>query len=319
MRSVLVLISTLTVLFSMPAGGQLLGSGDKLRIIVPFAAGGVVDQIARGIGQDMSKALNATAVVENLSGAGGMIGTNTAAKSTPDGKTILLATSGTHIINPTLRGKAQEVAQAFEPIAFVGGVQQVLVVRKGLEAKSFAELIALGKSGQRLTFGSAGPGTTHHIAGEMVNMTTGTKAIHVPYRGLNPVMNDLVAGHVDFIVTSVIGVLPYVRDGSIRALAAFDSERIRQLPDVPTTAELGFKTLTMTNWFGLLVPVAVPKAQRDQLEKISMSIIRSNAMQERLTEAGVEGAKPAVEFRKLLDEDFARWPAILQTIGIKAE
>lgn len=318
MRSLLITLSTLAVLFGSPASGQLLSPADTIRIVVPFAAGGSVDQIGRSIALEMGKALNASVIVENMGGAGGMIGTNAAAKAPADGRTLLLGTSGTHVINPALRGTHQQVADGFEPIAFIGAVKNVVVVRKGLQAGTFEELVALAKSGQKMTFASAGPGTTLHVAGEMINAAAGIKVVHVPYRGLAPAMTDLVAGHVDFLVTSVIGVLPYVKDGSIRAIATFDAERAAQLPDVPSMAELGHPDLTLPNWYGLLVPRGVSEERRVQLEKAIMAILRSDDMRARLSASGVDGEQPAAGFKSLLDAEFSRWPALLKTLGIEA-
>jgi tripartite-type tricarboxylate transporter receptor subunit TctC len=140
--------------------------------------------------------------------------------------------------------------------------------------------------------------------------------VHVPYRGLNPAMNDLVAGHVDFLVTSVIGVLPYVNDGSVRALATFDAARAEQLPDVPTTAELGFPGLTLSNWYGLLAPAAVPAETRARLEQAFVGVIRSKELEPVLKESGVVGGGAAADFERLLKAEFARWPGLLAKLGI---
>ena len=262
------------VAFATPAVAQTQAPDDRVRIVVPFAAGGAVDQIARIIANNVS---DTTVIVENRGGAGGDIGVGLVAKAPPGGKTVLLHTSS-HVINPTLRGKSLEAAQAFEPLARIGAVKFVLVVRRDLPAQSLAEFIKLGQSGANLSYGSTGPGTTLHIAGEMLNHAAGIRAVHVPYRGLNPAFIDLVAGNIDFMVTSVAGILQYVQAGSIRALAAFESERAEQLPEVPTTVELGFKDLTISNWYGLFVASAVPADKRQQLEMMLLKVLRSPAV-----------------------------------------
>lgn len=262
------------VAFATPAVAQTQAPDDRVRIVVPFAAGGAVDQIARIIANNVS---DTTVIVENRGGAGGDIGVGLVAKAPPGGKTVLLHTSS-HVINPTLRGKSLEAAQAFEPLARIGAVKFVLVVRRDLPAQSLAEFIKLGQSGMNLSYGSTGPGTTLHIAGEMLNHAAGIRAVHVPYRGLNPAFIDLVAGNIDFMVTSVAGILQYVQAGSIRALAAFESERAEQLPEVPTTVELGFKDLTISNWYGLFVASAVPADKRQQLEMMLLKVLRSPAV-----------------------------------------
>lgn len=245
---------------------------EPLKIIVPFAAGGVVDQVARTVGNAVAEQLGIIVIIDNRGGAGGELAVTAAAQANPDGKTILFHTSS-HVINPTIRGKAKEVARAFEPLARIGAVKFVLVVKKDLAAKSLADLDRMARGGTNLTFGSTGPGTALHIAGEMMNYEMGLNAVHVPYRGLSPAFNDLVAGNIDFIVTSVGGVLPYVESGQVRAIATFDADRAEQLPNIPTTMELGYQNLTISNWFGYFAPAATPPERRKHLETALVEVL----------------------------------------------
>jgi tripartite-type tricarboxylate transporter receptor subunit TctC len=290
---------------------------EVLRILVPFAAGGVVDQVARIVGNALGERLGATVVIDNRGGAGGELAVAAAAQAAPDGKTILFHTSS-HVINPTLRGKAKEIAATFEPLARIGAVKFVLVVKKNLPAKTLSDIGKLAKGGTNLTYGSTGPGTTLHIAGEMMNDEMGLKAVHVPYRGLSPAFNDLVAGNIDFIVTSVGGVLPYVESGNVRAIATFDADRAEQLPNVPTTVELGFKDLTLSNWFGYFAQAAMPANKRQHLEKALVEVLSSPKMQAQLNAAGLYGVQDAARFKQSVDADFARWPAVLRRLKISA-
>ncbi len=305
--------AALIIFASAQASAQLLGSDQKIKIIAPFAAGGAVDQVTRIVANNMP---NGGAIVDNRTGAGGDIGVTAAAKATPDGHTLLLHTSS-YVINSTIRGKSKEIAEAFEPLARVGAVKFVLVVRADLPAKSLAELIALAKSGKSLSYGSTGHGTTLHIAGEMLNDAAGIKAVHIPYRGLAPAFTDILSGQIDYIITSVTGVLPYVQNGKVRALAVFETERAEQLPDVPTTKELGFSELVLSNWYGIFTQAAVPAAQRNELENILMNVLRSPKVSEQLIAAGVTGPQNAAEFKKSVNDDFARWPALLNRISVK--
>jgi tripartite-type tricarboxylate transporter receptor subunit TctC len=300
---------------SSAAQGQISSSDERVKIIVPFAAGGAVDQIARLIANNMGEG---AALVDNRSGAGGDLGVTAVAKSAPDGNTVLLHTSS-HVINPALRGRTAEIAQAFEPVARIGAVKFALVVREALPARTLAEFIALGKSGTPLSYGSTGHGTTLHIAGEMLNEATGIKAVHVPYRGLNPAFTDMISGQIDFMVTSIIGVQPYVEAGRFRALAVFDDERSEQMPEVPTTVELGFKTLAISNWYGLLLPAGVPAERRAEVERRFLTVIRSPAVQQQLNKAGVSGVQPATEFKAAVDKELAYWPDQLKRLGIHAQ
>jgi tripartite-type tricarboxylate transporter receptor subunit TctC len=315
MHMVRLLFAALAVFASANANAQLLGSDQKIRIIAPFAAGGAVDQIARIVANNMP---DGGAIVDNRTGAGGDIGVAAAAKATPDGRTLLLHTSS-HVINPTIRGKSKEIADAFAPLARIGSVKFVLVVRTDLPAKSLAELIALAKSGKNLSYGSTGHGTTLHIAGEMLNDAAGIKAVHVPYRGLNPAFTDILGGQIDYIITSVTGVLPYVQSGKVRALAVFETERAEQLPDVPTTVELGFPSLNISNWYGIFTQSAVPQDRRAELEGMIMKVLRSPKVSEQLIAAGVNGPQDAADFKKSVDADFARWPTLLSRMSIKLD
>ena len=152
----------------------------------------------------------------------------------------------------------------------------------------------------------------------MMNDEMGLKAVHVPYRGLSPAFNDLVAGNIDFIVTSVGGVLPYVESGNVRAIATFDANRAEQLPNVPTTVELGYKDLTLSNWFGYFAQSAMPSDKRQFLEKALIEVLSSSKMQAQLNAAGLYGVQGAAQFKKSVDADFIRWPALLHRLRISA-
>lgn len=291
---------------------------DNMRVIVAFAAGGVVDQIARLVGQAMSEQLGTPVIIDNRGGAGGELAVNAVATAAPDGKTILFHTSSLTII-AAQKQKAKETAAAFAPLARVGSVKFVLVVRKDLPAKAISDLVKLSDSGTALSYGSTGHGTALHIAAEMLKDATGIKAVHVPYRGLSPAFMDLVGGRTDFIVTSVGGVLPYVKSGGARAIATFDSERAEQLPDIPTTVELGFKELTYSNWFGYFAPAAVPQSIRNQLEELLLKVMRSQKMQAQLNAAGLYGVLNAAQFKKEVEKEFSVWPALMKRLNISAE
>jgi tripartite-type tricarboxylate transporter receptor subunit TctC len=259
-------------------------------------------------------------IVENIGGAGGIVGMNTVAKAAPDGRTLLFSPSGNIVISPSLQANLPyDSVTAFAPIALVGSVKTALIVRASLDVKSLAELIALAKGGGKLTFGSPGPGTSPHISGEMLNHAAGIGITHVPFRGLGPALNNLLGGHIDMITTSVIGVLPYVEAKTARALAVFDSERSEQLPDVPTTVELGFPELVMPQWYGLLAPAGLSQDVRGTLEQQVLTVLRSPEVTAQLAASGVAGPKSARELQTLLDAEFKRWPVLIPKLGIKPE
>jgi tripartite-type tricarboxylate transporter receptor subunit TctC len=286
---------------------------DQLKIIVPFAAGGAVDHIARILANNLPD--NITPVVENRSGAGGDIGASIVANTQPDGATVLLHTSSL-VINAAARGKAREVERQFEPLARVGEVKFVLVVRSSLPLKSFEEFVAYARAGHELSFGSTGPGTTLHIAAEMLNDAFALKTVHIPYRGLSPAFTDLLSGNIDFMVTSLTGILPYVESGRMRALAVFGDERAEHLPGVPNTAELGYVALNISNWYGLFSSSQVQAERRQLLEMLFLKTLGKADVQQRLAAEGVSGIQDAVTFKKALTKEWEQTPQILARLKI---
>jgi tripartite-type tricarboxylate transporter receptor subunit TctC len=294
---------------------------ETIRVVIPYAPGGALDPLARILVNGLNKLRPGDSIiVENIGGAGGIVGMNTVAKAAPDGRTLLFSPSGNIVISPSLQANLPyDAVTAFEPIALVGSVKTALIARASLDVKTLAELIALAKGGAKLTFGSPGPGTSPHISGEMLNHAAGIAITHVPFRGLGPALNNLLGGHIDLITTSVIGVLPYVEAKTARALAVFDSERSEQLPDVPTTVELGYPDLVMPQWYGLLAPAGLPPGVRARLEQEVLAVLRSPEITAQLTVSGVAGPKGASELQTLLDAEFKRWPVLIPKLGIKTE
>ena len=291
-----------------------------VKFVVPFPAGGPADTIARILGDKLSALLGQPVVIESRAGAGGLTGTASVAKSEPDGHTIGIAASSALAINVNLRDNMPfQPLKDFRLVTQIVSVPEILVVGEGVPAQSLAELIALAKGGAKLTFGSPGPGTSPHISGEMLNHAAGIGITHVPFRGLGPALNNLLGGHIDLITTSVIGVLPYVEAKTARALAVFDSERSGQLPDIPTTVELGFPELVMPQWYGLLAPAGLPPDVRGTLEQQVLTVLRSPEVTAQLAASGVAGPKGASELQTLLDAEFKRWPILIPKLGIKPE
>jgi tripartite-type tricarboxylate transporter receptor subunit TctC len=290
-----------------------------IRIVIPYAPGGALDPIARILANGLGKLRTGDAiVVENIGGAGGIVGMNTVAKAPPDGRTFLFSPSGNIVISPWLQSTPYDVTKAFEPIALAGSVKSAMIVRASLGVNTLAELIALSKKGTKLTYGSPGIGTSPHISGAILNHAAGINITHVPYRGLGPALNDIVGGHIDAITTSVIGVLPYVQGGTARALATFDTERSDRLPDVPTTVELGFPDLVMPQWYGLLAPAGLPPDVRGTFEAQVLEVLRSPEVVKQLATSGVADPKGTAELQAILDTEFKRWSALLPKLGITA-
>ncbi len=292
---------------------------DTVKIVVPFAAGGPVDQLARILSNDLGAQLGADVIVEDKGGAGGAIGSETVARAATDGRTLLLASMGSHVISPTLRAPSgYDPVKGFEPVIMVGLVPSLLVVSPKLGVSSLKELIAKAKT-QTMTYGSAGPGTTMNIAGELLNAAAGTKISHVPYRGAAPAITDLLGGHVDMLNADMPVLLPLVKANSVQALALFGTERSPLLPDLPTTAELGLPSVVMESWYGVFVPAGTPPAARDKLEKALFAVLAVPSVKEKLAANGMHGTLGSAAFKARLPKDFAYWQETIKKLGITAE
>jgi tripartite-type tricarboxylate transporter receptor subunit TctC len=303
----------LAVLLAPPAPAE------PVKIVVPFAAGGPVDQLARVLANDLGPRLSEDVIVDDRGGAGGAIACEFVARANPDGKTILLASLGAFVIGPVLKPPTNyDPVKSFEPVMLVGSVPSLVVVNPKSGISTLAELIARAKQ-QQLSYGSAGPGTTMNIALEMLNKAAGIKITHVPYRGAAPATTDLLGGHIDTMNADLPVLLPLVKAGTVKALALFAPERTPLLPDLPTAKELGFPGLTMENWYGVLLPAGTPKDTRDKLEQALFAAIATPAIKERFPQDGTHGALDHEAFAAMLVTQFAEWPERIQELGVTGE
>lgn len=292
-------------------------SAEQLRVIVPFAPG-TGDVLIRAI---MAEAkIDQTIVVEAKGGAGGMLGTSLAAASKPDGNTIVMATLGSMVIAPTINGKATyDALRSFETLALVGKAQIILVVRPSLPVQSLKELVALAKSGAKLSFASAGTGTTTQIAMELFKLEAGIDITHIPYRGATPAIADVAGGHVDMYSGDAYPLIGHFQGKTLQPIAVFDPERSAQIPEVPTSVEQGYPGALMHNWTGLLVPAGIPPAVKAKLETAIMAALHTPSISERLTSTGLNGPLNAADFKKMLEADYARWTTLIPKMGLKEE
>jgi tripartite-type tricarboxylate transporter receptor subunit TctC len=294
-------------------------AADAVKIVTPFAAGGPADMLARLLAQELNPRLAADVIVENRGGGGGSIGTEAVARAPADGKTLLVGSLGSHVISPNLHpGLSYNPATAFTPVALIGSVPSVLVIAPNVKADTLAELVALAKRAN-LKYGSAGPGTTMNISGEMLKAAAGIRATHVPYRGAGPAVNDLLGGHIDFLIADFPVLLPLITAKSVRALALFGKDRSPMLAEVATTAELGFPDAVMENWYGVFAPAGLPRDVEAKLAAAVLDALRATSMQERLAAAGLRGTLDGAAFRTKLAADFAYWGAQIKTLGITGE
>jgi len=294
-------------------------AAETVKIVVPFAAGGPVDQLARILAAELGPKLGADVIVDDRGGAGGAVGCELVARAVPDGSTILLASLGAYVLAPILKPPtAYNPVTSFEPVMRVGAVPSLLVVNKDFGTATMPDLIAKAKQ-QKLTYGSAGPGTTMNIALEMLNVAADVKINHVPYRGAAPAINDLLGGHVDMLNADLPVLLPLVKAGSVKALALFAPERSPLLPDLPTTKELGLPSVVMENWYGVFLPAGTPPQMRDKLEQALFAVIATPSIKQRFAENGMHGTLGHEAFAASLTQEFAAWPDTIKQLGITGE
>ena len=311
----LVVLAAVLALLAVPAS-----AADTTKLVVPYAAAGTADLMARLLAPRLQERLGGNIIVENRGGAAGAIGNEAVARAPADGKTLLVGNMASHVLGAALRPpKAYDQEKAFEPLAMIGSVPLLLAVRPDIPATNLKELIAYGKSAPKLSYGSAGSGTAMNIAGEMLNDAGGLKATHVPYRGAAPVINDLLGGHLDFMIADVTILLPHVRSGKMRAIALYAAERSPLVPDVPTAREAGFAALTMENWYGVFAPAGVSPEVAATLEKALLAVLALPDVRRQLDAAGMVGTRGRGPFKAILEKDFAYWGPAIKKYGITAE
>jgi tripartite-type tricarboxylate transporter receptor subunit TctC len=295
-------------------------SAQTIKVVVPFAAGGPVDTLARLITSDMAPRLKADIVIENRGGAGGVLATEQVARAPADGKTLLFASSGSHVISAALRSGqlSYDPVKSFTPIAFAGAVPMLVIVSPDSTVKTLADLVAKAKA-EKLSYASAGAGSTMHIIGEVINSEAGIKTTHVPYKGVAPALTDLIGGHIQLLSADLPVLEPLVKSGKVRALALFAAERSSLLPDLPTAAELGYPGMLMGNWYAMLAPAGIPADVKDALEKAMLEAMKSPTVSARLAAGGVAGGLDSKGFAQKLAKDVAFWGSQIKKLGITAE
>ena len=292
-----------------------------IKVIVNFPPGGAADQLARMVGQPLSEALGQPVIIENRGGAGGNIGGDAVAKSPADGYTLLMSSGGMVSINPHLYTRMPfDPAKDIVPVASVARVAVYLITKPDLPAKNVAEFVSYLKANPgKTSFGSPGNGSSPHLAVEMLKSTTGTYAIHVPYRGGGPALQDLLGGQFDFWFDPGVG-LPHVRTGKLKLLAIGSPKRSPLFPDVPTMDEAGLKGFDADSYFGLYAPAGTPDAVVSRVNAEVNKILATASIKERIVALGGEAAPgtPA-EFGARAAIDSKRFGDLIKTRGIKAE
>jgi len=291
-----------------------------LRILVGFVAGGPADIIARTIGDKLSEAWGKPVVIENVTGSGGNMATDRVAKAAPDGYTLLLGTSGPFVIHPSLYAKLPfDPVKDFAPITQLCLTANVLVVNNDVPAKNVAELTALARAQPgKLTYASAGVGTTQHLSGELYKTMAKVDIQHVPYRGIAAVMPDLLGGRVTMVFSSPSSALPLVREGKVRGLAVTSLTRAPSSPELPTMVEAGFPGFDATAWFALLAPAGTPEPIIAKVHREAVRILALPDVRKRFDDLGMVpmGTSP-VQFAAAIASEAPFWANVIKASGAK--
>ena len=309
------------LVLTSPAVSAQTYPAKAITLVIPFAAGGSNDIVGRAIGKKLTEVWGQPVVVENRSGAGGLIGSADVAAAAPDGYTLLLISS-TFTINPAIRKRMPfDTTKDFTPVAFIAHSPLLFVASKDLPVKSAKDLLALARSkpGQ-ITYASAGPGSINQIAAELIALSAGIKLMHVPYRGGAPALNDLIGGHVDVYVSSLPQVLQLAQNGQARALAVTSVKRTALLPDVPTLDEAGISGFDLSSWWGIVGPAGMPADIVNALNSEIGKMLNSPELSTFLSNEGAEAeAMTPQQFGDLMRMETERWTKVAREANISID
>lgn len=302
----------------MPAQPQPAYPNRPITLVVPYPAGGSADVLARAIGQRLAERLGQAVVVDNRGGAATAIGAKFVARAAPDGYTLLMGTVSSQAINPAMNNVGYDAVADFTPIAPLASIPFVLVEGPGGTAGSVSDVVALAKTRPgALTYASAGPGTSNHLAGELFAAQEGITLLHVPYKGSAPALNDVLAGHVTLMFDLQATALPHIQAGKLKALAVTSRERSSLLPQTPTMIESGLPRYQVSAWFGLFAPAGLPKPLLDRLSSETAAIVNSAAMREKFRELGAEPEMAGPDsYAQFVKSEAASWAATVKAAGL---
>lgn len=290
-----------------------------IRIVVPFAAGGSTDLIARKVAEGLGQRLSANVIVENRPGAGGTVGTEYVARQSADGYTILMGSVSTHGSAPCVYSKLPyDAVKDFTPLTVVATIPNVMSVNQSVPANTLQEFVALlKKEPEKYSFASNGQGTSNHLAAELFKTTAGVSMVHVPYRGSGPALIDLVGGQINMMMDVVMTSYPYIKDGKIKALAVTSPQRSTMLPDVPTVAESGYPGYEAMVWFGMLAPANMPESLRQKLTDGLVQTLHAPAMKAYLEQQGAQVSDVAgPAFGTMIKDEISKWCQVVKQAGI---
>jgi tripartite-type tricarboxylate transporter receptor subunit TctC len=320
-RSVVAIVAGLLVACSTAAFAQSDYPNRPIRLIIPFPAGGSNDIVGRAIATQMSEKLGKQIVIDNRTGAGGVVGTELATKEKPDGYTILVI-SIAHAVNPWLFKLPYDPIKAFTPIGLMGTGTNVLTVHPSLPVNSLKEFLALAKSKPQgeLTYASAGIGTFQHLGAELFKLESKVDILHVPFRGGGPALTDVLGGHNKIMFSSLVQAVPHIKSGRLRALGTGGKERVPALADIPTISEAGLPGYEALNWWGLLAPAGTPPEVIARLHKALGEAQDAPEIQTQFEREGAATRKmQPEEFGRFIESEMKKWERVVKESGIKAE
>jgi tripartite-type tricarboxylate transporter receptor subunit TctC len=293
-----------------------------IRLVVPFAPGGVTDTSGRVVAEALGKRLGQQVVVENKAGASGNIGTREVAAAAPDGYTLVLAFDGTMVINPHVFASVPfDTLKDFAPVGKIGDATLILVAYPGFAGKSLKDVIEISKKDPKgVSYGTSGVGGTPHIAGELLNQRTGARLVHIPYKGGGQAMADALGGNIPLVYTAVAGAVSYVKSGKLVPIAVSSRQRSSSLPDVPTFIEAGVPDFEASSWVGILAPAKTPRPVIERLNRELNAVLTSPEIVERLAGLGIAATPGTPErFGEQMKNDLAKYGAVVKAAGIKVE
>ena len=318
-------VLSLSLVAVVPASAQTADSKAyptrAVRMVNPSSPGGGADIIGRLIGQQFGKAFGQNFLTDNRPGAANIIATEIVAKSPPDGYTLLVAATGTFVTNPLVYAKLPYADKDFDTIAIIADAPFILTVHPSVPARNVKELVALAKARPgELTYASFGTGSSSHLAGELFALMTGTKLLHVPYKGSAPGMTDMLAGNVTMKFDGGLASVVHIRSGRIRPLGVAAPRRLPQLPDVPTLNETGLKDFSAGSWYGLMAPAGTPRDIIEKLHAETIKALKQPELQQRINDLGADviGNTPA-EFSAQIVREREGWAKVVKQAGIKPE
>ena len=310
------------LLLSLPVQAATAFPTKPIRIIVAYTPAGTTDILARAIGQKMSETWGQPVIVDNRAGAAGNIGTEVAARATPDGHTLIMGTAGTHGINVSLYRKLSwHPVNDFAPVSLSAMVPNIMVVNNSLPVKNVREFVAHVKANPgKLSYGSPGNGSTAHLSVELFKSMTASTIVHIPYKGSAGVLSDVMGGQIAVTIDNMPPYIPQVKAGKIRALAVSTNKRSSAMPDLPTIAEAGVPGYEAGAWFGLLAPSGTPKTIVAQLSAESARILKLPDMSKRISELGAEpvGSTPE-QFAELIKTEIAKWAKVIKDANVELQ